>query len=134
MSHYLDNAATTPVRPEAVQAAVEAMVQGWGNPSSQYPLGREAADRLKGWREDVARALGCGAEELWFTSCGSEGDNWAIYAGAEFNRRRGKHIVTTVIEHSAVLEPVKALERQGYEVTLLQPNSQGTIEDRKSVV
>ncbi len=128
MSHYLDNAATTPVRPEAVQAAVEAMVQGWGNPSSQYPLGREAADRLKGWREDVARALGCGAEELWFTSCGSEGDNWAIQGAMELNRRKGRHIVTTAVEHAAVTEPVKALERQGCEVTWLQPGRQGEID------
>ncbi len=128
MLHYLDNAATTPVRPEAAQAALEAMTQGWGNPSSVYALGAQAAAAVKGWRADLAGALGCKPEEFFFTSCGSEGDNWAIYAGAEFNRRRGKHIVTTVIEHSAVLEPVKALERQGYEVTLLQPNSQGTID------
>ena len=114
MLHYLDNAATTPVRPEAAQAALEAMTQGWGNPSSVYALGAQAAAAVKGWRADLAGALGCKPEEFFFTSCGSEGDNWAIYAGAEFNRRRGKHIVTTVIEHSAVLEPVKALERQGY--------------------
>lgn len=78
MIHYFDNAATTPVRPEAVQAAVEAMTEGWGNPSSRYALGREAAARVAGWRGDVAAGLGCRPEEVFFTSCGSEGDNWAI--------------------------------------------------------
>ena len=127
MLHYLDNAATTPVRPEAAQAALEAMTQGWGNPSSQYALGREAAARMKDWRAGAAQALGCGAEEVFFTSCGSESDNWAIQGAVELNRRKGKHIVTTAIEHAAVLEPVRALERQGYEVTYLQPDHQGRI-------
>ena len=68
MIHYLDNAATTPVRPEAVQAAVEAMTQGWGNPSSRYELGTKAAAQMKEWRGNVAQALGCLPEELFFTS------------------------------------------------------------------
>ena len=128
MFHYFDYAATTPVRPEAAQAALEAMTQGWGNPSSQYELGRQAAAQVKQWRTDVAKALGCGGEELFFTSCGSESDNWAIQGAVELNRRKGKHIVTTAIEHSAVLEPIKVLERQGYEVTYLQPDRQGNID------
>ena len=125
--HYLDNAATTPVRPEAAQAAAEAMTRGWGNPSSQYALGTHAAGQGKGWRDDIAKALGCGPEEVYFTSCGSESDNWAIFGALELNRRRGKHIVTTAIEHAAVLEPMRSLERQGYEVTYLQPDHQGRI-------
>ena len=128
MFHYLDNAATTPVRPESAQAALEAMTEGWGNPSSQYALGKQAADRMKLWRADLAGALGCGPEEVYFTSCGSESDNWAISGALECNRRAGKHIVTTAIEHAAVLEPVKALERQGYEVTYLQPDRRGNID------
>lgn len=128
MFHYLDNAATTPVRPEAAQAAVAAMTEGWGNPSSQYALGKQAADRVKGWRADLAGALGCEPGEVFFTSCGSESDNWAIYGALDLNRRAGKHILTTAIEHAAVLEPVKALERQGYEVTYLQPDRQGNID------
>ncbi|MEY8420569.1 cysteine desulfurase family protein [Oscillospiraceae bacterium 44-5] len=128
MLHYFDNAATTPVRPEAVQAAVEAMTQGWGNPSSQYAFGRQAAGRVKGWRADTAAALGCRPEEVFFTSCGSESDNWAIRGALELNRRQGKHIVTTAIEHAAVLEPLKALERQGYEVTCLQPDRWGELD------
>ena len=128
MFHYLDNAATTPVRPEAAQAALEAMTEGWGNPSSQYVLGRQAADRVKGWRGELAKALGCGPEELCFTSCGSESDNWAILGALEINRRKGRHIITTAVEHAAVLEPLKALERQGYEVTYLQPDHAGHID------
>ena len=128
MFHYLDNAATTPVRPESAQAALETMTEGWGNPSSQYALGKQAADRMKLWRADLAGALGCGPEEVYFTSCGSESDNWAISGALECNRRAGKHIITTAIEHAAVLEPLKALERQGYEVTYLQPDRRGSID------
>ncbi len=128
MFHYLDNAATTPVRPEAAQAALEAMTGGWGNPSSQYALGKQAAERMKSWRADLAGALGCEAGEVFFTSCGSESDNWAVLGALHLNRRAGKHILTTAIEHAAVLEPIKALERQGYEVTYLQPGRRGEID------
>ncbi len=127
MFHYLDNAATTPVRPEAAQAALEAMTRDWGNPSSRYALGTRAAAQVKLWRSDVAAGLGCAPEELVFTSCGTEGDNWAIRGAVELNRRRGKHIVTTAIEHAAVLETCKGLERQGYEVTYLKPDRRGNI-------
>lgn len=127
MFHYFDNAATTQVRPEAAQAAVEAMTQEWGNPSSVYAFGSQAAKLVKGWRADVAGALGCLPEEVFFTSCGTESDNWAIRMGVELNRRKGKHIITTAIEHAAVLETCRELERQGYEVTYLAPDHQGRI-------
>ena len=127
MIHYFDNAATTPVRPEAVQAAVEAMTQGWGNPSSRYALGSQAAEAVKRHRAQAAAGLGCRPEELFFTSCGTEGDNWAIQGAVELGRRTGKHIITTAYEHAAVLEPCKAMERQGYEVTYLQPDRAGNI-------
>ena len=123
---YFDYAATTPVRPEAAQAMVEAMGQ-FGNPSSRYPWGRQAAERVKGYRETVARALGCAPGEVYFTSCGTESDNWAIRKGVELNRRKGKHIVTTAIEHAAVLETCRELEGQGYEVTYLKPDRTGRI-------
>ena len=123
---YFDYAATTPVRPEAAQAMVEAMGQ-FGNPSSRYPWGRQAAERVRGYRETVARALGCAPGELYFTSCGTESDNWAIRKGVELNRRKGKHIVTTAVEHAAVLETCKELEGQGYEVTYLKPDKTGRI-------
>lgn len=124
---YLDNAATTRVCPQAAQAALEAMTEQYGNPSSRHPLGREAAKRLKDQRSQVAAALGCAAEEIFFTSCGTEGDNWAIRGAVELGKRKGKHIITTAFEHSAVLEPCKALEREGYEVTWLKPDRTGHI-------
>lgn len=127
MFHYLDNAATTPVRQEAAQAALQAMTEGWGNPSSRYALGTQAAEQVKIWRKQVADVLGCQPNELYFTSCGSEGDNWAIQAAVELGRHKGKHIITSALEHSAVLEPCKALERQGYEVTYLKPDKNGVL-------
>ena len=123
---YFDYAATTPVRPEAVDAVTDAL-QRFGNPSSRYAYGREAAQRVKEDREVITSAFGCSPTELHFTSCGTEGDNWAIRRGVEVNRRRGKHIVTTAIEHAAVLETCRDLERQGYEVTYLKPDRAGRI-------
>lgn len=125
---YLDNAATTPVCREAAQAAAQVLEEGYGNPSSRYALGSAAAERLRSDRRTVADALGCAPEELYFTSCGTEGDNWAVRAAAEYGRRKGKHIITTAIEHSAVLETVRELERQGYEATYLRPDRWGHID------
>lgn len=125
---YLDHAATTPVCPEAVRAAVEVMTEGFGNPSSRYALGCAAKARLDRDRAAVAKALGCGPEELIFTSCGTEGDNWAIRGAVEYGKRKGKHIITTAIEHAAVLEPLRELQGQGYEVTYLQPDREGRVD------
>ena len=122
---YFDYAATTPLRPEAVEAMMEAL-RHFGNPSSRYPYGREAALQVKANREAVAKAMGCPADRVFFTSCGTEGDNWAIRRGVEINRRR-RHIITTAIEHSAVLETCRELEKQGYELTLLRPDRSGQI-------
>jgi len=124
---YLDNAATTQVCPEAAQAALRAMTEGFGNPSSRYPLGRSAARAMEDDRAEVARAMGCRPEEVVFTSCGTEGDNWAIQAAVEHGRHRGRHIITTAIEHSAVLKPIRRLEQAGCEVTWLAPNAEGTV-------
>ena len=123
---YFDYAATTPVRPEAVEAMVDAPGQ-FGNPSSRYGYARQAAQQVKEGRETVAAAVGCSPAELFFTSCGTESDNWALRRGVGLNRRRGKHIITTAIEHAAVLETCKDLERQGYEVTYLKPDRAGRI-------
>lgn len=123
---YFDYAATAPVRPEAAEALTAALGQ-FGNPSSRYRYARQTAQRVKEDREAVAQALGCTPGELYFTSCGTESDNWAIRRGVELNRRRGKHIVTTAVEHAAVLETCKDLERQGYEVTYLRPDRAGRI-------
>ncbi len=125
---YLDYAATTPVCPAAAQAALRAMTEGWGNPSSQYPFGKDAAKAREEHRAVIAGALGCQPAELFFTSCGTEGDNWAIRAAGELGRKKGTHIVTTAIEHSAVLEPIKALEKEGFDVTYLKPDAQGSID------
>ncbi|MGN0984993.1 MAG: cysteine desulfurase family protein [Candidatus Enterenecus sp.] len=123
---YFDYAATAPVRPQAAAAVAEELGL-FGNPSSRYPWGREAAQRVKGNRETVARALGCAPDEVYFTSCGTEGDNWALRRGAELNRRRGRHIITTAVEHAAVLETCKDLEQQGWEVTYLKPDRAGRV-------
>lgn len=124
---YLDNAATTKVCAEAAKAAADAMTESYGNPSSGHPLGRAAAELVRSARADLAAALGCAAEEVYFTSCGTEGNNWAIRGAVELGRRKGKHIITTAIEHSAVLEPIKDLARAGYEVTYLKPDRTGRV-------
>ena len=127
MEHYLDNAATTRVSNAAAQAALAAMTGEFGNPSSRHQAGTRAAQALKEHRAVIAGALGAKPEEVVFTSCGTESDNWAIRGGAHLNRRVGKHIITTAIEHDAVLQPCRALEQEGYEVTYLQPDRMGNI-------
>ena len=127
MEHYLDNAATTAVCPEAAEAAVRAMVECYGNPSSTHTRGREAARLLSSARADVADALGCAPGELVFTSCGSESDNWAILAGAEANRRAGRHVISYAVEHDAVRRSLELLEQRGWEVTRLMPAPDGSI-------
>ena len=127
MSIYLDNSATTPVCPEAAAAALEAMTVAFGNPSSTYLPGRQAKKALDKNRAVIASALGCAAEELFFTSCGSESDNWAIIRGAEYNSRRGKHVISSKAEHDAVLRSLAYLEAQGFEVTLLDPQPDGSV-------
>ena len=124
---YLDHAATTPVPEEVAHAVYDTLVSGWGNPSSQYPAGRQAKAAVDAARGTIADALGCKAEEFIFTSCGSESDNWAIRLAAHQNRRVGKHIITTAVEHSAVLNPCKALEQEGYSVTYLKPDKNGDV-------
>lgn len=124
---YLDHAATTPVPRPVAGAMIEVLTERYGNPSSQYPFGSEMKTRVEAWREAVAALLDCPADRLTFTSCGTEGDNWALRAAAWQNRHVGRHIVTTAVEHSAVLEGCKWLERDGYEVTYLAPDRDGVI-------
>ena len=124
---YLDHAATTPVPEEVARDVYDTLVSRWGNPSSQYPFGKQAKTQLDAARETVAAALGCKASELVFTSCGSESDNWAIRLAAHQNRHADRHIITTAVEHSAVLEPCRALEQEGYSVTYLKPDKNGNI-------
>ena len=127
MEHYLDNSATTKVCPEAAEAAMLAMTEVYGNPSSTHTKGREAKQLLDKSRKQVADALGCTAQELVFTSCGSESDNWAILNGAELMRRKGMHIISSQVEHDAVRKSLDELERRGFEVTRLKPDDTGAI-------
>ena len=128
MEHYLDNAATTRVCPEAAEAALAAMTDCYGNPSSTHAKGREAKKLLDRARAQVAAALGCSPAELVFTSCGSESDNWALLGGAEAMRRRGSHIISSAVEHDAVRKCLDELELRGFRVTRLKPNAAGGIE------
>ena len=124
---YLDHAATTPVPRPVADAMYQVLTEQFGNPSSQYPLGREAKALVEEGRAVVAGALGCRPENLHFTSCGTESDNWAISAAVWQGRHTGRHIITTAVEHSAVLEPCKLLQQQGYEVTYLAPDKTGHV-------
>ena len=124
---YLDHAATTPVPKAVADAMYEVLTGQFGNPSSQYPTGQEAKQLVEGCRSVIAKALGCQGKNLYFTSCGTESDNWAIQAAVWQGRHNGRHIITTAVEHSAVLESCKWLEKQGCEVTYLQPDRDGNI-------
>ena len=124
---YLDHAATTPVPKAVADAMYEVLTGQFGNPSSQYPMGQEAKQLVEGCRSVIAGALGCQSKNLYFTSCGTESDNWAIQAAVWQGRHNGRHIITTAVEHSAVLESCKWLEKQGCEVTYLQPDRDGNI-------
>ena len=128
MEHYLDNSATTRVCPEAAAAALRAMTEVYGNPSSTYTKGREAKKLLDASRKMVSDALGCQPGELVFTSCGSESDNWALLSGAEAMSRKGKHVITSAVEHDAVRKSAEELERRGYELTYLPPDPTGAVD------
>ena len=127
MEHYLDNSATTRVCPEAAQAALNAMTECYGNPSSTHTKGREAKKLLDQSRAQVAALLGCQPKELVFTSCGSESDNWALLQGAEAMKRKGKHILSSAVEHDAIRKSLDELEARGYTVTRLKPDHTGAI-------
>lgn len=127
MEHYLDNSATTRVCEAAANAAYEAMTSIYGNPSSTHTKGREAKKLLDSSRAQAAAAIGCKPAELVFTSCGSESDNWALLSGAEAMHRKGKHIISSSVEHDAIRKTLDELEKQGYEITRLAPDNTGAI-------
>ena len=124
---YLDNSATTKPCPEAVEAMAKAMTENWGNPSALYNFGIDTARQLKIARHTVAAALGAEPDRVFFTSGGTEADNWAIFSTAKRYGKKNKHIITTAIEHHAILHCMKELETQGFEVTYLQPDETGTV-------
>ena len=124
---YLDNAATTRVRPEVAEAVLPAMMETYGNASSVHSFGREAKKAMEKARAQVAAAIGAKKEEIYFTAGGSEADNWAIKGAAHALRRKGLHIITTSIEHHAVLHTCQALEKEGFEVTYLPVDEYGLV-------
>lgn len=125
---YMDNAATTKVHPNVLKAMLPYLKQNYGNPSSIYALGQESRKAIETAREQVAKALRANSNEIFFTSGGSESDNWAIKGIAFANQDRGKHIITTNIEHHAVLHTCKYLEKYGFEITYLPVKSNGIID------
>ena len=124
---YLDNSATTKPCAEAVEAMTLAMTENWGNPSALYGFGIDTAHMLRSARHKVAAALGAEPDRVFFTSGGTEADNWAIFSTVKRYGKKNKHIITTAIEHHAILNPMKELEAQGFEVTYLQPDKDGRI-------
>ena len=125
---YVDNAATTPISKEVLDAMMPWLTEGYGNASSIYSKGREAGWALKNAREKIAAAFGASQSEIYFTSCGSESDNWAIKGAAAAMAKRGKkHIITSAFEHHAVLHSCEALEKQGFEVTYVPVHENGVV-------
>jgi len=124
---YLDHAATTSVKPEVFDAMKPYFCEHFGNASSIYSLGRETKTAIEEAREKVARALGAQASEIYFTGSGSEADNWALKGIAAANRKKGLHIITSAIEHPAIMNSCKYLEEEGFEITYLPVDSDGLV-------
>ncbi len=124
---YLDNAATTKTIPEVVEAMIPYFSQFYGNPSSVYSLAAESKKAITDAREVIAESLGAKAQDIYFTAGGSEADNWALKAAAEAYAAKGKHIITSAIEHHAILHTCQYLEKQGYEVTYVGVDENGIL-------
>jgi cysteine desulfurase len=124
----MDHAATTFVKPDVIESMIPFLKEYFGNPSSLYSLGRENKEAIETAREKLAKALGAKPEEIYFTSGGTESDNWAIKGTAFSERKRGKHIITTAIEHHAVLYPCEYLEGHGFDITYLPVDRYGLVD------
>lgn len=125
---YMDNAATTRVSEPVAQAMMPYLTEVFGNPSSVHSFGREARKALDHARAQVAQALGAEPKEIYFTGCGTESDNWAIRGAAYAHKDKGNHIITTTIEHHAVLHTCEQLEKEGFEVTYLEVDEYGRVD------
>lgn len=125
---YMDHAATTFTKSEVVEAMLPFLKEHFGNPSSLYSIGREGKEAIETAREQLAKAIGANPEEIYFTSGGTESDNWAIKGTAFARRQKGKHIITTPIEHHAVLYPCEYLETKGFDVTYLPVDRYGLVD------
>ncbi|ABP67832.1 aminotransferase, class V [Caldicellulosiruptor saccharolyticus DSM 8903] len=128
---YFDHAATTPLKKEVLDEMMPYLTEQYGNPSTIYRLGREAKKAIELARERVAKALNAEVQEIFFTSGGTESDNWALKGVAFANKDKGKHIITTTIEHHAVLHPLKYLEGLGFEVTYVPVEPNGIVDPQK---
>lgn len=124
---YLDNAATTKVAEEVVQEMLPYFTKYYGNPSSIYTFAGEAGKAVENSREVIATAIGAKKEEIYFTAGGSESDNWALVGTAEAYKEKGRHIITTTIEHHAILHTCQYLEKKGYEITYINVDEDGVI-------
>lgn len=124
---YLDYSATTPVKDEVLQEMLPYFTQNFGNPSSLYTKGLESKEAVDKAREQVANLIGATPKEIYFTGCGSESDNWAVFGVAEALKDKGNHIITTKIEHHAMLHSCEHLEKKGYKVTYLDVEADGTV-------
>ena len=124
---YLDNAATTPTAPEVIEAMLPFYERRYGNPSALYDLGQKSHDAIEESRQIIAQSIGAQPEEIYFTAGGSESDNWALKCTAESMVMRGRHIITTKIEHHAILRTCEFLEQNGYEITYLPVADKGTV-------
>ncbi len=127
MQIYFDNAATTKMRREVFDVMVKALEDGYGNPSSIYKIARESKNIIEENREKIAKAINAKKEEIYFTACGSESNNWALKCIAESYKQKGNHIITTKVEHHSVLHVCNYLETIGYEVTYLNVDENGNI-------
>lgn len=127
MECYLDNSATTKCLPEVVKVVADCMTENYGNPSSMHRKGVEAEKIMRTSKEIIAATLKADAKEIYFTSGGTESDNWAVLQAARAAKRDGMHIITTKIEHAAILNPMKQLEKEGFEVTYLGCDEYGRI-------
>ena len=125
---YMDHAATTSIKPDVAESMIPFLKEYFGNPSSLYSIGREGKEAIETAREQLAKALGAKPDEIYFTSGGTESDNWAIKGTAFSRQKKGKHIITTSIEHHAVLYPCEYLEGQGFDVTYLPVDRYGLVD------
>ena len=124
---YMDYSATTPVKQEVLETMSPYFTEHYGNPSSLYTIGQESKAAISNARRQVASIIGADEKEIYFTACGTESDNWAIFGTADAKKGKGKHIITSKIEHHAVLHSCQQLEKQGYDVTYLDVEPDGTI-------
>ena len=133
---YLDYSATTPIKKEVLEAMMPYLTESYGNPSSLYTIGQKSKDAIRTAREQLAALIGANAPEVFFTGSGTEADNWAFIGAAMWKRSKGKHVITTAIEHHALMHSAEHLAKEGYEVTFLPVGENGLVqpEDLKSAI